>query len=463
MKCLAINLFFAGATLMGASGALAQTPPAAPPSAEQPAAPPAVERRPYRGLFAGGEAQARREGLSLRLSAAGGYDDNAIAGQAGSTGPENPVASSYGTGDASLSYWVARERASFGVVGSTQLRIYENAAVPRTPTHSAVISGTLPVGRQWTLNANQIIRYSPYYQLGGLPVLPPRASGDGFDIAAPTVIDADAPNLDRGLTALTTYRYGTALDLTQDISEASVMRYSAGYARTDFADGRADSYGARAGVQFARRMTRYATLRLGYAYQETHSGLVARRTVMHNLGLGGGYSRPLSFSRRTTVSFSGGTAVVDGAGGQRYRLIGDAAVHREIGRTWLARFAYNQGVQFVEVLPDPLYGSAFRASADGLLSRRADLSLDAGYSTGGLSVGGAGGADYTTTSASARFRFAVTRSLAWYAEYAYSQYVFSEAISLPQGFSNEVARHSVRTGITLWIPLFTPRRANAAR
>jgi hypothetical protein len=441
----------------------AQTTPARSAGSGQTEVPQPRERRPYRGLFAGNEAQAQREGLQLRLSASGGYDDNVIAGQPGSDGPENPVASGYGSGDASLSYWIAGDRASFGATGTTQLRVYENDAAGRALSHSGAISSTLPIARRWTLNANQTIRYSPYYHFDVLPGLPPRGSGDDVALAAPSGFAVDAPNVDRSLTTLATYGYGTALDLTHDISDASVLQYSGGFRFTDFPSGSGDSRGATAGVHFARRMTRYANLRLGYVYQEAQSGFVARRrTVMHHLDLGGGYSRPLSFSRRTTVSFSGGTALVDAASGQRYQFLGDASVHREIGRTWLARFAFRQGVQFVEVLPDPLYGASLRASVDGLLGRRADLSFDAGYSTGAMTSSGVG-AEYRTASASARFRFAVSRALAWYSEYAYSQYVFGEAVPLPQGFSNALTRHSIRTGISVWIPLFTPRQSDAAR
>ena len=73
------------------------------------------------------------------------------------------------------------------------------------------------------------------------------------------------------------------------------------------------------------------------------------------------------------MSFSGGTAVSNVQGDRRYRFIGDAAVHHEVGRTWVIRGAFQQGFQVVDIFLEPLYGYTARMIAEGLIAPRLEL------------------------------------------------------------------------------------------
>nr|AHN98018.1 fungal specific transcription factor domain-containing protein [uncultured bacterium lac193] len=422
-------------------------------SGAQPDSPP--PRRPYRGLFGGSEANTAADGLGLNLSGFGGYDGNVIADQQGSVGARRPVAGSYGGGAGTLSYLVRGNRSSFGVAGTSQLRVYRASVAPAGTMQSLLMTATVPLARRVTLNIRQGVQYSPYYQLSIMPDLP---SQDAPDVAA-----VDLVNVDQSVTAVDTWGSTTAVSAAQELGRSSTMRYEYGYRLTDFAEGPDDRHGQNAGVSFSRRMTRYATLRLGYEYQTAESRGGLNRTQVHNLDLGGGYSRPLSFSRRTTVGFSGGTTVLQSpARGSQVRILGDATVHHEMGRSWLARFVVRQDARYVEALPHPLYGYTSRGGVSGLITPRVELTIDGGYSSGRVDSGRAN-ASYSSGTGTARVRLAVTRTLAWYTEYAYHQYAFGSGTGLAAAVAPDFQRHAVRAGLTLWIPIFTPRQGHATR
>jgi hypothetical protein len=411
-------------------------------------------RRPYRGVFGGSEANAGTDGLSLNLSAFGGYDDNVIADQQGSVGARTPVAGSYGGGVGSVSYLVRGGRASFGVVGTSQVRVYQASVAPAGTVQSLLLTGTVPLTRSVVLDVRQTVQYSPYYQFSLLPGLP--AQG------APDVVVVDSPGVDQSVTAVDTWTSITSVGAVQVLGRSSTLNYEYGYRLTDFAEG-TDRVGQNAGVTFSKRMTRYATLRLGYGYQEAESRGAINRTQVHDLDLGGGYSRPLSFSRRTTVGFSGGTAVLRSATrGSQFRVLGDASVHHEMGRTWLARFVLRRDVRYVDAIPDPLYGYATRGDISGLIAPRVELTMGGGYSSGRVDSARTDDA-YSSANGTGRVRLAMTRNLAWYVEYSYNQYQFGDGAGLPLAVTPDFRRHTARTGITFWLPLYTPRQTNASR
>jgi hypothetical protein len=77
-----------------------------------------------------------------------------------------------------------------------------------------------------------------------------------------------------------------------------------------------------------------------------------RPRVLHNVQAGINYGRPLSISRRTSFSFSTGSAIAvrddlsnpDAAPATTARLTGNASLTHELGRTWTARATYRRGL-----------------------------------------------------------------------------------------------------------------------
>jgi hypothetical protein len=304
------------------------------------------------------------------------------------------------------------------------------------------------------VTARQGVRYSPYYQLSVLPGLP--------DHQSPELRDLPSVEVDNSIAAVSNYTYVTELGAVRPMGAGSIgLSYA--FRATDFEDPGLESRSQSAGASYSRRASRYATLRLGYRYERVSRGdSDVGGTTLHNIDIGGGYSRPLSFSRRTTVSFSGGTALSTTEENRHFRFIGDAAVHHEIGRTWYARGAYRQGVQVVEIFPEPLFGYSVTTSIDGLLGRRTDLRFDATYSSGEFDSGRQGDA-YASVQGSARLRRALTRSLAAYIEYSYYRYDSEGLLTVPGVIVPDIRRHGVRLGISLWFPLHVSRQVDAAR
>jgi hypothetical protein len=438
-----------------AAGAQTPAPTEPAPDAQQPELPPrAPERRPYRGIFGGGDAIAGGPGLALRAAVFGGYDDNVIAGQSGSVGDRRPVAGSFAAAAGNLTYLVTRGRKSFGFSGASQYRYYDADGSWQQFNHAVDAGLSLPVGRRAMFDARQSARFSPYYQFDVAPGLP--SSADGSIIEPPVVSPDDS------LVALDSQTYYSSLGLSHPVGRGG-FRYNYGYRTNNFDDRLFESSAHSAGADYSRRVSRYGTLRLGYGYRAVGYRVNAERDVtMHNINIGGAYARPLSFSRRTTVGVSGGTAMVNARDTRRYRIVADATVHHEMGRTWVWRGAYTQGLQVVDVFPEPLFGHAVRTTLTGLIGRNYDVAIDGGYLTGGYTSGQQADA-YGSYHGSATLRRALGRSLAAYVEYSYYKYSFEDPTTLQPFFGRDFERHGVRVGLTLWLPIFSQRQIDASR
>lgn len=242
-------------------------------------------------------------------------------------------------------------------------------------------------------------------------------------------------------------------------AEASYLRTTAD--GTDF-----DRDTRRIGGGYSRQMTSRLTLNAGYDYYVSVYGdpQAGRRTIVNDVNLGVNYIWPLSFSRRTTVEFSGGTDRVtrEGLGTPSVdvlRATGSATVTHLIGRTWTLQGDYNRGLQFVELFPDPFFADSVTTSIDGMLSRRVEFRATAGYADGNLQVSSSGtpGTSRTTTSATARVAYTFARAFEVAADYAYYYYDIGSAVELPVGMVPTLDRQTFRVNLRYWIPLLITR------
>jgi hypothetical protein len=212
-------------------------------------------------------------------------------------------------------------------------------------------------------------------------------------------------------------------------------------------------------VHIGRNFTRYLTLSAGYSYQSgkyaATSTSAATQRPTQNIDIGTQYDRPLSRTRRTMMSFSSGTSIVEQSNKRVFRVVGSAGLSHQIGRTWSSNLNYNRSVRYVEGFQDPFFADAVSASASGFLSRRFDLSTSFGYSTGmvGLTSGAPGFSSY---SAMSQLRYALTRSTAVYGQYTYYHYDFDQQVTLP-GIPRRFNRSAGTVGLNLWLPLSNGR------
>jgi hypothetical protein len=133
-------------------------------------------------------------------------------------------------------------------------------------------------------------------------------------------------------------------------------------------------------------------------------------------------------------------------------VTGEASLRREIGRTWTTNLQYSRALQFIEAFPNPFFSDSISAGAKGNLSRRFDLGVSGGYSTGQTGVTGLNGGSYGAYTGSAQLSVSVTRHYALYSEYVYYHYHFAQQ-PLAGAFPAQLDRQTARVGLRLWFPL----------
>jgi hypothetical protein len=183
-------------------------------------------------------------------------------------------------------------------------------------------------------------------------------------------------------------------------------------------------------------------------------------TTEHTFGFGVDLVRRLSATRETSLNVSVGATAADvplstevGLLTLHRRYLGNAAVGLgyQFGRTWQARADFRRGIEYIVDLPEPVFADGAGVSVAGMLNRRVDLVLLAGYSNG-ESLINRNGLVYDTYTGNVRVRYAMTRELATFVEYLYYYYDFRGTIELADGIPQGVERNGIRAGLTLWMP-----------
>ncbi len=417
-------------------------------------------RRPWRGLFESREAGERRQTLDLSIALFGAWDDNATEGLHESQVDRRVQTEGYYSGlNAGLAYARRSDRLSFGVSGSSASAHYASVS-DRVVASGALRTNVAATLGRTTLRVAQGASYSPFFGLvigGGL--------SDGELAAGPSAFDFSVRSQD-------VYRFDTAVEVTQTIGGRVTLSAFGDYQRTEFGGGDdGDSHWTglqsyRIGARLSRGITRHAGLRLGYAYREGRYGQPAGGDPVvetHEIDAGVDYGRALSFSRRTSLSFSTGSGLVARQAadsddprqpaGERLRahLLANAALTHEINRTWTARLAYSRDLQYVDGFTEPFLADRADASLGGTFNRRVDSRLAASYSSG--AVGPGSGQGYAVWSGTADLRIALARRAALFTRYVYHHYQFNDATTLPPGFAPRLDRHGVRLGLSVWLPI----------
>jgi hypothetical protein len=420
------------------------------------------QTRPRRigpAVFGGTATRAAKPGGGLDLSAQlfGAYDDDVLADQNGSTSRRPTRAGSAdglfsGLGIA-LRYARPGDRADFRSWANSAVNYYPDLRDLTTTYHQVGLSFAAPFGRRFSMYASPFATYSPRYAMQLFPVpLPvdPAAEPSVGDSAA-----AAAPDLDSAIVKRESFRYGGNVGLSLSATNHTSVNVAYGYTKTTSSGVRSADFEVQtAGVSLGHKLTRYASLRVGYSLHEgTYEGSGQPVTRTQNVDVGVDYQKALSLSRRTFLRFNTGSVIAsDQAGRRRIQAVGFASLVHQMGRTWTAQAQYRREVRYIEGFVRPVFGDSAGSSVSGLLSRRVDVAVNAAYFTGteGLTRGSARLDSYW---ASARLRRALTRTLATYVEYLFYHYGFDEAAVRPAGLPRTFNRNGARVGLSLWLPL----------
>jgi hypothetical protein len=285
--------------------------------------------------------------------------------------------------------------------------------------------------------------YYPYFTMGLIPVAIPEGVGEAPHQAVDSVLlRREARSFGGGVAFDHTFTPRSSFTLTANAHETSFSRESSVY--TSWTTGGRYSY----------RLTKDLGLRAGYGFtRSSYPNALFSRLDEHNIDSGLDFNKALGKTRKTRIHASGGASIFELPDRRVYRATADAGLLREIGRTWAAQVNYHRGLGAGIGLNAPVFEDSLFAGVQGSLTHRLDLSVNAGYSRGQLGL-------YTITNpfntytGSARLRFAFSQIFAVYAEYVAYQYEFTNRTYLPPGVSPDLRRNGVRSGVTMWLPIY---------
>lgn len=389
--------------------------------------------------------------LRLAVSTFGGYDSDVTGtGVDSETAPSAP----YGGGMVSLSFQNRTDKIAFSSRGSMDYRYYRTDQPVSAVSYSGSSVFAADVTSRLNLSASVNSLYSPRFVFSLLPVVGDMATADSL----PTP-------LDYGVSAQSTasvFAGGTAALRVTRRSTLSVSA-SGGTQKLlgDNVDVRTKSYGG--GYSYA--MTRYARLRIGYSQMDSDYPAIfsARRYSQRSINAGVDYSRPLSISRRTTISFGTGSSAIDDGTETLYRITGNAALRHQIRRTWEANIAYARGLGVVAGFTEPFFADSVNASVRGKLSNRLSLAITGGFTNGYVGLGALNN-DYVSYQASTRLEWVVHRErVGVYGNYFYYNYEFDSTTRTVTTIPHQVDRHGVRAGLIFRFPLLQERTRRVTR
>ena len=401
--------------------------------------------RPYRGLFGSG-ATDLQQSLRVSGSVGGGFDSN-LAEDARNALNVNVQggrrSGAVGQFSGILAYSFSGDVASLSVSAGSSGRYYPSAErVIRRD--QASLQGNALVGLGISVFGSA--SYAPFRVSSLYPVF-----------FSPELGAADT-DFDFGASALHQVGFSGGASWGWQLTRRG--RLSASYrtgGRLSSADAPEQrSYESGGGFQY--NLGRGLDLNLGYRYTEAAYGDDTDPFVTHSINAGVDFERALSFSRRTTLSFSSGTAATDDpstSDGLRYHAVGSASLTHEIGRTWSASLSYNRSVRFTEMWVQPVFSDAVLARVAGSLNRRVGLQLRGGASTGRVSANDQNGFD--TYFFDAGLNFALARFAAFGSSYRYHFHEFADHFEIA-GIESLMKRHSAHVYVSLWIPIFERAR-----
>jgi hypothetical protein len=213
-------------------------------------------------------------------------------------------------------------------------------------------------------------------------------------------------------------------------------------------------------INHTQPLNAHAQLQLGYGIRVTdgRSGTGEPR-IMQTVDIGVNYARPLSLSRRTTLTFSTGTAILDGerlddgAGDTRprFRLVGNASLVREMGRTWTAHAGYARAVRVRDGFTELYFTDVATTDLNGLITRRLSWTTAASWARSTLDRAGNNG--HRGRSVTSQMNYALNSAFALFARYIYYAYRYDEGIPLDSRLPRALDRQGVRVGLTTTVPL----------
>jgi len=405
-------------------------------------------RRPARQVFGATPQPDQTQGLDWTASLFGAYDDNVIADQPTHNDRRFQVSGTYTGANMQLSHF-RRGRLTTAAHAQSSARYYPDLRTLNSVSHGAGFSIQSSVGSRFTWSSAQNVSYAPYFALY-LFNSPLSEQNVGLPDPQADLVVSDRRSISAQVLTQASYRLTSRTTLTANYD----------FGRREFLQEDTFARQQRIAGGLEYRLSQYVTVNAGYGRREFlfRSGAPSE---VHDILLGANYSRPLSFSRRTTLMFSTGSSGMSSAGssgttnraGTRFRVNGAVSLNHQIGRTWTATGTYGRGVRLLDGLDQITYADTVSASVGGYLHRRIEWTNMAAYSTGQVGLELQRRPRYDTYMFTSQVRFALSTHLAWYSQYLYYYYDFDRDVPLQRGVGHGLDRHGVRVGLSAWLPL----------
>ena len=421
-------------------------------------------------------AQANRDAkasqlLDVMLEVNGAYDTDAsqdltfpspIPGQIQPQGY-----SAWGVG--SLNYVRRYARAELQAVASSAVRYLADFQEFHSVMHTGGVSIVTSLPSRFGLKANASLAYSPSYLYSLFPTLPSASD------AQPVLDYSDPYDLDPS----SSYSSSSSIELERRLSRRSSISVLANFSNTNFSNEsaaeiptvpteittRPDLTVYSIGGRFSRNISRDNALTAGYTYTTGEFGYrLGRTTASHSINVGFNTSRPVSGSRRVTLSVSVGGSAVDvpeeaaqfGAVRQ-YRGDAEVSASYPISRTWQLRGSYTRGLQYVGGLPRPVFADGFTGEVNGRVLRRIDVLGRASRAAGQSVVTRETLLD--TYTSELKVMYLVTRQLSAYVDYIHYMFDSGGELDTPQiplvtGIPADLKRDTIHVGLSWQVPAF---------
>ena len=383
--------------------------------------------------------------LNVSASTYAGYDtDITTRATRPSSVDTNADTSAFNTGvSLSMVYGHRTPKIGFYTMGSSDFRYYRAAETVTAPLATGSAGLDAALGRRLRFVGSVQSSYLPRFQLS---VLPSTSS-------VPT--EQPQPTMDYGISSYDVVSYLGTAGLSYQLDSRSALTASYGRGQFKYLGQDYELNTRTMGAGYSRKMTRYATLQLGYSEQggDYVTGLGPNQQTIKQRTIDAGvhYSRPLSLSRRTTVGFSTGSTALDNGRETFYTVTGSANLNHQLSRTWNLGVGYARRVGLVGGFTEPIMSDSISVRAGGSLGNRVYVSTSAGYANGAVGMASRG-RNYDSTQASSNINIPITRRrLSFFGTYFYYRHSFEQSVSLPIGLVPHMSRHGVRAGLTLTI------------
>ena len=393
-------------------------------------------------------------GLTASASVFGGY----VTDVTNAPSPDLQTNAPYAGSILTINYRSLSEKISIATRGSADSRHYRTQ-----PAITAVaFNGSAAVGVQLTsrLKVDTTVAsiVSPQFAFSLVP-----------DITLPS--DAlPSSSMDHGIFRQEAVSYLAAATATLRVSKRGSVTMTYGGGQYKFLGKEYAGYNSRTetyGGGYSHNLTRYMSARLGYyetsgkypAFANRPPSVVRQRT----LDAGVNYSRPLSLSRRTTVSFGTGSGAIDNGTERFYTVTGNASLRHEFGRTWSSNAMYTRGLGIVGGFAQPFFADSVSVDVRGHLTNKVRTTLSGGFADGNIGLGSQS-ESFSSFQGGARTEVDLKRDrVTAFGSYFYYGYGFDALLGAAAGVPRQVGRHGVRGGLVLTVPIIQERTPRVTR